>query len=30
MVLESIGLAESTGPKTWRVRRDFVNVLRAI
>ena len=30
MVLESIGLAESAGPKTWRVRRDFVNVLRAM
>jgi type IV secretory pathway VirD2 relaxase len=30
MVLESIGLAESTGPKTWRVRRDFANVLRAM
>ena len=30
MVLESIGLAESTGPKTWRVRRDFVNVLRSM
>jgi hypothetical protein len=30
MVLESIGLAESTGPKTWRVRRDFVNILRAM
>jgi hypothetical protein len=30
MVLESIGLAESTGPKTWRVRRNFVNVLRAM
>ncbi len=30
MVLESIGLAESTGPKTWRVRRDFVSVLRAM
>ena len=30
MVLESIGLAESTGPKTWRVRCDFVNVLRAM
>ena len=30
MVLESIGLAESTGPKTWRVRRDFVNVLGAM
>ena len=30
MVLESIGLAESAGPKTWRVRRDFVNILRAM
>ena len=30
MFLESIGLSESTGPKTWRVRRDFVNVLRAM
>jgi len=30
MVLESIGLAEATGPKSWRVRRDFVNVLRAM
>ncbi len=30
MVLESIGLAESSGPKTWRVRRDFVDVLRAM
>jgi Arc/MetJ-type ribon-helix-helix transcriptional regulator len=30
MVLESIGLAESAGPKTWRVRRDFANVLRAM
>ena len=30
MVLASIGLAESTGPKTWRVRRDFANVLRAM
>jgi len=30
MVLESMGLAESAGPKTWRVRRDFVNVLRAM
>lgn len=30
MVLESIGLADSTGPKTWRVRRDFVNILRAM
>jgi type IV secretory pathway VirD2 relaxase len=30
MVLESIGMAESAGPRTWRVRRDFVNVLRAM
>ena len=30
MVLESIGLAESAGPKTWRVRRDFANTLRAM
>jgi len=30
MVLESMGLAQSAGPKTWRVRRDFVNVLRAM
>ena len=30
MVLESMGLAESTGPKSWRVRRDFENVLRAM
>jgi hypothetical protein len=30
MVLESMGLAESTGPKTWWVRRDFENVLRAM
>ena len=30
MVLESMGLAESAGPKTWRVRRDFVNILRAM
>jgi len=30
MVLASIGLAESTDPKTWRVRRDFANVLRAM
>jgi len=29
MFLSSMGLAESTGPKTWRVRRDFENVLRA-
>jgi hypothetical protein len=30
MVLASMGLAESTGPKTWRMRRDFENVLRAM
>jgi type IV secretory pathway VirD2 relaxase len=30
MVLESIGLAESNGPRHWRVRRDFANVLRAM
>jgi type IV secretory pathway VirD2 relaxase len=30
MFLESIGLAESTGPKTWHVRRDFINILRAM
>jgi len=30
MVLKSIGLAESIGPKTWRVRRDFVNILQAM
>lgn len=30
MVLESMGLAESAGPKSWRVRRDFVSVLRAM
>ena len=30
MVLESMGLAESTGQKKWRVRRDFENVLRAM
>lgn len=30
MVLESIGLAESDGPKKWRVRRDFANILRAM
>jgi type IV secretory pathway VirD2 relaxase len=30
MVLASMGLAESTGPKSWRVRRDFENVLRAM
>jgi hypothetical protein len=30
MVLSSMGLAESTGSKTWRVRRDFENVLRAM
>jgi Protein of unknown function (DUF3363) len=30
MVPESMGLAESTGPRSWRVRRDFENVLRAM
>jgi type IV secretory pathway VirD2 relaxase len=30
MVLESMGLAESMSPKSWRVRRDFGNVLRAM
>jgi len=30
MVLSSMGLAEQTGSKTWRVRRDFENVLRAM
>ena len=30
MVLESMGLAEPTSPKSWRVRRDFENVLRAM
>jgi type IV secretory pathway VirD2 relaxase len=30
MVLTSMGLAESTGAKTWRIRRDFENVLRAM
>jgi type IV secretory pathway VirD2 relaxase len=30
MVLESMGLAESTSPARWRVRRDFENVLRAM
>jgi type IV secretory pathway VirD2 relaxase len=29
-VLESMGLAESTSPNTWRVRQDFENVLRAM
>jgi type IV secretory pathway VirD2 relaxase len=29
-VLETIGLAEATGPNTWRVRRDFENILRAM
>ena len=28
--LESMGLAESTGEGTWRVRREFENVLRAM
>lgn len=30
MVLESMGLAESYGSKTWRVRRDFAGILRAM
>jgi hypothetical protein len=30
MFLTSMGLAESVGSKTWRVRRDFENVLRAM
>ena len=30
MVLGSMGLAESIGPKSWRVRRDFENVLRVM
>ena len=30
MVLESMGLAECTSPKSWLVRRDFENVLRAM
>jgi type IV secretory pathway VirD2 relaxase len=29
-VLEAMGLAETTGPSTWRVRQDFENVLRAM
>ncbi len=29
-VLESMGLAESTGPNNWRVRRDFESILRAM
>jgi type IV secretory pathway VirD2 relaxase len=29
-VLESMGLAERTGPDTWRVRQGFENVLRAM
>ena len=29
-VLESMGLAETTGPSTWRVRQDFENILRAM
>jgi type IV secretory pathway VirD2 relaxase len=29
-VLESMGLAESTGPNTWRVRHDLENILRAM
>jgi len=30
MFLTSMGLAESSGPQTWRVRRDFESVLRAM
>jgi hypothetical protein len=30
MVLSSMGLPESTGSKTWRVRSDFENVLRSM
>jgi type IV secretory pathway VirD2 relaxase len=30
MFLASMGLAESNGPKAWRVRRDFGSVLRAM
>lgn len=30
VVLTSMGLAESTGPSRWRVRRDFETVLRAM
>ncbi len=30
VVLERMGLAESTGPNTWKVRRDFETVLRAM
>jgi hypothetical protein len=30
MFLSSLGLAESTGPKTWRIRRDFEIVLPAM
>jgi type IV secretory pathway VirD2 relaxase len=29
-VLESMGLAENTGPGTWRVRREFESILRAM
>lgn len=29
-VLESMGLAESAGPNTWRVRQDFEDILRAM
>jgi type IV secretory pathway VirD2 relaxase len=29
-VLESMGLAESLSPNTWRIRQDFENVLRAM
>jgi hypothetical protein len=30
MVLESMGLAESIGSKTWHVKRDFDQILRAM
>jgi type IV secretory pathway VirD2 relaxase len=30
MFLESMGLAQSTGPRDWRVKRDFEGVLRAM
>ena len=29
-VLESMGLAEATGPSTWRVRQNFEDILRAM
>ena len=30
MFLQSMGLAEPTGPNTWSVRQDFENILRAM